>query len=97
MYYTSAQLQYRPAGRMVIRCFGCGGPHKKIDCPNRMTPGTFIPLCGDCGPSHPVSECPLRVRSQPMQAHAAPVNMIGAIYHSTTVSANAITRARAQK
>ena len=62
-----------------------------MDCPNRMTPGTFIPLCGDCGPGHPVSECPLRVRTQPMQAPAAPVNMIGAIYHSTTVDQHKTT------
>ena len=68
-----------------------------MDCPNRMTLGTFIPLCGDCGPGHPVSECPLRVRTQPIQAPAAHVNMIGVIYHSTIVSTNAITRARAQE
>ena len=96
MYYTSAQLQYRPAGRMVIRCFGCGGPHKKVDCPNRMTYGTFIPLCGDCGPGHPIYECPLRVCTQPTQAPATPVNMIGTIYHPSIVPINAITRARAQ-
>lgn len=50
MYYIDAQLQYRPLRRMTIKCFGCGGLHKKVDCPNRMTLGTFIPLCGDCGP-----------------------------------------------
>ena len=44
MYYTSAQLQYRPTGRMVIRCFGCGGPHKKVDHPNCSIPSIFIPL-----------------------------------------------------
>ena len=32
-----------------------------------------------------------------MQAPAAPVNMIGAIYHHTFVPTNAITRARAQE
>jgi len=82
---------------MVIRCFGCGGPHKKVDCPNCMNPGTFIPLCGDFGLGHPVSECPFRVHIPPIQASATPVNMIGAIYHSTTVPTNAITRVRAQE
>ena len=32
-----------------------------------------------------------------MQAPIAPVNMIGAIYHHTSMLANAITRARAQE
>ena len=61
-----------------------------------MTPGTFIPLCGDCGPGHPVSKCPSRICTQPIQAPVAPVNMIGAIYHSSTMPANAITRVRAE-
>ena len=96
MYYTTTQLRYKPVEGLMIRCFGCGGPHKHVDFPNCMTPGTFIPLCGDCGLGHPVAECSLRVHKQPTQAPVAPVNMIGAIYHPSIVPANAITRARAQ-
>lgn len=95
MYYTIAQLQYIPPDRITIKCFGCGSPHKKVDCPNHMTPGAFIPLCGDCGPGHPVFECPLRVQVQVSQAPATPINMIGAISHSNVVPVNVITRSRA--
>jgi hypothetical protein len=47
-------------GRLAIKCFGCGGPHRKVECPNRMLPGQSVPLCGDCGPGHVVQNCPLR-------------------------------------
>ena len=99
MYYTSAQHQYRPPGRITIKCFGCGGPHKKVDCPNRMTPGAFMPLCGDCGPGHPVAECPLRIPSRIPQLPTAPVNMIGTVTTPSKedlVPALAVTRAQAQ-
>jgi len=95
MYYTTAQLWYRPAGKMTIKCFGFGGPHKKVDCPNCMTPSTCIPLCGDCGPSHHVFKCPLRVQVQTSQAPTALVNMIGTISHPHIVHVNVVTRERA--
>ena len=47
MYYMLSLQQQRPMGRPVIKCFRCGGPHRKVDCPNRMLLGQFIPLCGD--------------------------------------------------
>ena len=96
MYYTAAQLQYRPLGRITIKYFCCGGPHKKVDCPNRMTPGASIPLCGDSGTNHPVSKCSLRVQVLVSQALAAPVNIIGQISHPHVAPMNAVTRARAQ-
>jgi len=80
---------------MTIKCFGFGGPHKKVDCPNCMTPCTFITLSGDCGPGHFV-ECPLRVQVQTSQEPIAPINMIGTVSHPHIVPMNAITRARAQ-
>ena len=100
MYYTTAKLQFKPPGRINIKCFGCGGPHKKIDCPHRMLPGAFLPLCGDCGPGHPVAECPLRIQPRLPQVPTTPVNMIGTealnpSYEEVT-PVLAITRARAQ-
>ena len=100
MYYTTTKLQFRPPGRINIKCFGCGGPHKKIDCPNRMLPGAFLPLCGDCGPGHPVVECPLRIQARIPQVPTTPVNMIGTVSidppPKEPIHVLAITRARAQ-
>jgi len=96
MCYTIAQLRYRLAGKMSIRCFGYGGPHRKVDCPNRMTPGTFIPLCDDYGLGHHVSECPLRVQVQTSQAPLAPINMIRTMSHPHIVPINVVTRSRDQ-
>jgi len=37
-YYTKTKLQFKNYRRMTIKCFGCGGPHKKVDFPNHITP-----------------------------------------------------------
>jgi len=59
MYNTTTQLQYSPLGRMAIKCFGYGCHHKKVEFPNNMILGAFIPLCGYCGLAHPIDECSL--------------------------------------
>ena len=79
MYYTVTMQQQRPMGRPAIKCFGCGGPHRKVECPNRMLPGQFVPLCGDCGPGHVVQNCPLRNPPTLKPGPVAPVNLMRVI------------------
>ena len=82
MYYTTFQLQYRPQEKISIKCFGCGGPHKKVDFPNCMIHAAFLPFCGDCGLGHPISECSLIIQVQVPQIPTTPFNMIGSIANS---------------
>ena len=100
MYYTSTKLQFRPPGRINIKCFGCGGPQKNIDCPNQMLPGAFLPLCGDCSLGHPMVECPLRIQARIPQVPTTPINLIGTVFVKSPpkepIPMLAMTRARAQ-
>ena len=64
---------------MTIKCFGYGGPHKKMDCTNQMKHGSLIPLCGDCGPGHLVADCTLKISARLPQLPIALVNMIGTV------------------
>ena len=79
MYYMVTLQQQRPMGRPTIKCFGCGGPHQKVDCPNRMLLGQFIPLCGDCGLGHAIQNYPLRNPPTLKQGPVAPVNLMKVI------------------
>ena len=42
---------------LPIRCFGCGGRHRKMDCPHRQNPLAFLTSCVDCGTKHPCLDC----------------------------------------
>lgn len=100
MYYTATKLQFRPPGRINIKCFGCGGPHKKIDCPNRMLHGAFLLLCGYYDPGHPMAKCPLRMQARLPQVPTTPINMIVIVYidppPKEPIHVLVVTQARAQ-
>ena len=76
MYYMVTMQQQCPMGRPTIKCFGCGGPHRKVECPNQMVLGQFMPLCRDCGLGHVVQNFPLRNQPTYNQGPVALVNLM---------------------